>query len=65
MICTCIRVEGAEEDIRSKMQDVTNGSRKMNSEELYELWEPNNLGSQNKEDEMGRIGVTHWREGNA
>jgi hypothetical protein len=37
----------------------------MNSEELHELWEPNYLGSQNKEGEMGRKSVTDWTEGNA
>ena len=55
----------AEGDIKSKMQEVTKGSRQMNSEELHELWEPNTLCSQTKEGEMGRKSVTHWTEGNA
>jgi hypothetical protein len=38
---------------------------KMNSEELHELREPNALGSQTKEGEMGRKSVTHWTEGKA
>jgi hypothetical protein len=58
-------VEGAEEDIWPKMQDVTESSRKMKSEELNELWEPNTLGSQNKESEMSRKSVTLLTEGNA
>jgi hypothetical protein len=37
MICVCIGVEGAEEDIWSKMQNLTEGSRKINSEELNEF----------------------------
>jgi hypothetical protein len=46
-------VEGVEVDIRSRDQNVTKGSRKLNSEELHELWAPNTLGSQTKEVEMG------------
>ena len=65
MICACIRVEGAEENICSKMQDVTEGSRKTNSEDPHEVWEPNALGSQTKEGEMSRKRVTLWKESNA
>jgi hypothetical protein len=46
------------------MQDVKN-SRKINIEELHELWEPNSLGSQNKEGEIGINIVTDCTERNA
>jgi len=64
-ICAYIRAEGAEEYTCSKMQEVSKGSRKMNSEELHELWEPNTLGSQTKESVMCGKGVTHCAECNA
>jgi hypothetical protein len=47
-----IRVEGVEVHIWSRAQNVTKGSRKLNSEELQELWSPNTLGSQTKEGEV-------------
>jgi len=47
------------------MQEVSKGSRKMNSEELHELCETKTLGSQTKDSVMCGKGVTHWAEGNA
>jgi len=64
-ICAYIRAEGAEEYTWSKMQEVSKGSRKMNSEELHELCETKTLGSQTKDSVMCGKGVTHWAEGNA